>query len=114
MIYANVVLPVPGGPQNIIEGIFSESKNFLMGPLSPIRCFCPMKSSKVLGLYFDANGSWFAIYVNYTVFEEIFGLKKSLSHSMMCYLYKQLSEISFFKGSSQYSQQKGGSNVFSR
>ena len=66
-MYASVVFPVPGGPQNIIEGIFPDSKNFLMGPFSPVRCSCPMRSSRVLGLYFDAKGSYIGICVLYLV-----------------------------------------------
>ena len=66
-MYASVVLPVPGGPQNIMEGIFPDSKNFLMGPFSPVRCSCPMRSSRVLGLYFDAKGSYIGICVLYRV-----------------------------------------------
>ena len=65
MIYANVVLPVPGGPQNIIEGMLPDSMNFLIGPLSPTRCSWPMKSSNVLGLYFDAKGSYAGICLLY-------------------------------------------------
>ncbi len=66
-MYASVVLPVPGGPQNIMDGIFPDSKNFFMGPFSPMRCCCPMRSSRVLGLYFDAKGSYIGICVLYRV-----------------------------------------------
>ena len=56
-MYAKVVLPVPGGPQNIMDGILPVSKNFLIGPSFPTRCSCPTNSARVLGLYFDASGS---------------------------------------------------------
>lgn len=62
MIYARVVLPVPGGPQKIIEGILPDCKNLLIGPLSPTRCSCPMNPSNEEGLYFDANGSYTDMY----------------------------------------------------
>ena len=66
-MYASVVFPVPGGPQNIIDGIFPDSKNFLIGPFSPVRCSWPMRSSRVRGLYFDAKGSYIGICVLYRV-----------------------------------------------
>ena len=36
--FANVVLPVPGGPHNIIELRTPDCIIFLMAPLSPTRC----------------------------------------------------------------------------
>lgn len=56
IICANVDLPIPGFPQNIIEEILSLSISFLKTIPSPIRCFCPTNSSKFLGLKRDANG----------------------------------------------------------
>src|SRR5690348_6002622 len=52
-----VVLPVPGGPHRIIEGILPFSmavRNTL--PL-PVRCSCPTKSSNVCGRIRSANGA---------------------------------------------------------
>lgn len=53
---ANVVLPTPGGPHKIIDGIMPLSSNFLSAVFAPIRCSCPMKLSNDLGLILSANG----------------------------------------------------------
>ena len=62
IISAKVVLPVPGGPQNIRELSVSFSSIFRMVPFSPVRCSCPKTSSRVFGLNFSAKGMfWFKI-----------------------------------------------------
>jgi hypothetical protein len=56
IIFAIVVLPVPGGPQSIIEGILPCSIAVRkMLPL-PVRCCCPESSSSVVGLMRSASG----------------------------------------------------------
>jgi hypothetical protein len=54
---AIVVLPQPGGHRKSIEGIFFCSKKMRIGLFSPIRCFCPIHSSRVCGLSNDESGS---------------------------------------------------------
>ena len=56
IIRASVVLPTPGGPQNIIEPTvsFSISRRSILP--SPSKCFCPQNSSSVRGLSRDASG----------------------------------------------------------
>ena len=56
MMLASVVLPTPGGPQKIIEGMTLFFNVFSNTPLSPIRCSCPIKSSKDLGRNRSAKG----------------------------------------------------------
>jgi hypothetical protein len=58
MIFAMVVLPVPGGPQKIMEGteLISIATRRML-PL-PVRCSCPTNSDKVLGLIRSARGVW--------------------------------------------------------
>ena len=46
IICANVVLPIPGFPQNIIDEILSLSISFLKILPSPIKCFCPQTLAK--------------------------------------------------------------------
>ena len=53
---ASVVLPTPGGPQNIMEPILSLSIILRSTLPSPKRCFCPTNSSSVLGLRRAASG----------------------------------------------------------
>jgi hypothetical protein len=56
IILAMVVLPVPGGPHKIRDGIFPPSMAVRrMLPLSA-RCSWPTKSSRVCGLSRSANG----------------------------------------------------------
>jgi hypothetical protein len=52
-----VVLPVPGGPQRIMEGIlpFSMAVRRML-PL-PARCSCPTSSSRVCGRIRSARGA---------------------------------------------------------
>ena len=57
IILASVVLPTPGGPQNIIEVTLSLSIIFRSIFPSPIKCFCPTNSSKFTGLMREASGS---------------------------------------------------------
>jgi len=49
IIYVRVVLPDPGGPQNIREGISPFSIIFLKGVPSPMISSCPTKSLKDVG-----------------------------------------------------------------
>ena len=57
MTRAKVVLPVPGGPERIIE----DSWSFCMARLSrrpgPTMCSCPANSSMLRGRIRDASGS---------------------------------------------------------
>ena len=55
MISASVVLPVPEGPNNIIDLIESLSIASLSTEPSPSRCSCPKKSSRDFGLSKLAN-----------------------------------------------------------
>ncbi len=57
IICAIVVLPHPGGPQKIIEGILLFCKKTRIGLFSPTRCTCQTNSSKLLGLRSEAIGS---------------------------------------------------------
>ena len=56
MMFAKVVFPTPGGPQNIIEDICSCSSILLKIFPLPIKCFCPKNSSRFLGLTLTASG----------------------------------------------------------
>ena len=52
----NVVFPIPGGPQSIIDGINLLFIAVVMVPFWPIRCVCPISSDIFLGLIRSANG----------------------------------------------------------
>ena len=56
IISAKVVFPTPGGPQKIMEGILLFFNAFLIGPFSPTKCSCPIKSFRFKGLIRSANG----------------------------------------------------------
>ena len=56
MIWARVVLPTPGGPQKIIEAIWSPSISRRSTLPSPSRCACPANSSSVCGRSRAARG----------------------------------------------------------
>ena len=58
MTLARVVLPTPGGPQKIMEGMRSDSTIRLKTLPSPIRCCWPMISSRLCGLSLAASGSF--------------------------------------------------------
>ncbi len=60
MILASVVLPVPGGPQKIIEVGSSCAMASESGLPGPSRCSCPTNSSRVRGLMRSASGAWLA------------------------------------------------------
>lgn len=53
---ASVVLPVPGGPQSIMERRLPASSIFLRVPFSPTRCSCPTNSSNACGRTLSARG----------------------------------------------------------
>ena len=57
MMLAIVVLPVPGGPHKIMEGIFPFSMDLRNTLPAPVRCSCPTKSFKVCGRIRSANGA---------------------------------------------------------
>ena len=57
MILASVVFPTPGGPQNIMEDIWSRSISCLNILPFPRRCSWPTKSSKEEGLNRLASGA---------------------------------------------------------
>ena len=57
IIMARVVLPMPGGPQKIMLGICPLSINVRRTAPGPIRCCCPIYSSRVLGRSISANGT---------------------------------------------------------
>src|SRR3990172_7615753 len=57
MTLARVVLPLPGGPQRIIEGSRPPSIAFLSTRPSPTRCFWPTNSFSVDGLIRVASGA---------------------------------------------------------
>ena len=46
---ATVVLPVPGGPQKIIEPRLGAASRRVSAPSGPVRCSCPATSSSVCG-----------------------------------------------------------------
>jgi hypothetical protein len=52
-----VVLPLPGGPQKIIEGIVAFSIAVRRMLPFPARCCCPASSSNVAGLILSDNGA---------------------------------------------------------
>src|SRR5690349_931323 len=56
MILAMVVLPTPGGPHRIIDGMFPDWMALRMTPFLPVRCSCPMSSSSFEGLIRSARG----------------------------------------------------------
>src|ERR1700689_3871355 len=56
MIFASVVLPVPGGPQKMSEPVSSRSTWVRSGLPEPIRCSCPTYSSSVRGRMRSASG----------------------------------------------------------
>ena len=56
MSLATVVLPVPGGPQKIIERGASPSAIRRNGPLSPRRWSWPMTSASDFGRSLSASG----------------------------------------------------------
>ena len=55
--FARVVFPTPGGPQRIIEGIWSRSIIWRRIFPSPTRCSCPMKPERSRGRIRAASGS---------------------------------------------------------
>ena len=54
---ARLVLPVPGGPHSIKDGIPPTSRLCRSGVFSPITCSWPMKSEKSRGLILAAKGA---------------------------------------------------------
>ena len=56
MTLASVVLPLPGGPQKIIEGTTSRSSARRSARPGPSRCSCPTTSSSVRGRMRSARG----------------------------------------------------------
>ena len=65
IILAKVVLPVPGGPQNIrLVGSFLFTISVKILP-SPIISSCPTTLSKLSGLILSANGTLFISYIIY-------------------------------------------------
>src|ERR1700676_1139999 len=56
MIFASVVLPVPGGPQKIRDPVSSRSICVCSGFPGPIKCSCPAYSSSVRGRMRSASG----------------------------------------------------------
>src|ERR1700686_1711079 len=56
MIFASVVLPVPGGPQKMSDPVSSRSICVRSGLHGPIRCSCPAYSSSVRGRMRSASG----------------------------------------------------------
>ena len=56
-IRARVVLPTPGGPQKIADGMASRSIARRSGRPSPINCSCPANSSSVRGRIRAASGA---------------------------------------------------------
>ena len=56
MIFASVVLPVPGGPQKMSEPVSSRSICVRSGLPGPIRCSWPAYSSSVRGRMRSASG----------------------------------------------------------
>ena len=71
MMRASVVLPTPGGPQKIIDGISSDSMMRRSTFPGPSRCFCPANSSSVSGRRRAASG-WGAARSNMLVCLSIF------------------------------------------
>ncbi len=61
MIFASVVLPLPGGPQSINEGIWPLSINWRKACPLPTICSCPTNSSNVRGRIRAARGASFSI-----------------------------------------------------
>ncbi len=57
IIFASVVLPVPGGPQKIIDVGSSCSIASRSGLPGPSRCCCPTNSSSVRGRMRSASGA---------------------------------------------------------
>ena len=57
MMLAMVVLPVPGAPHKIIEGILPFSIAVLKILPFPARCSCPTRSSSVCGRIRSASGA---------------------------------------------------------
>ena len=56
IILASVVLPVPGGPQNISEGKKPLSICCRKAPYAPTKCSCPTYCASVVGRIRSANG----------------------------------------------------------
>src|SRR5437660_12331993 len=56
MIFARVVLPVPGGPQKMSEPVSSRSICVRSDLPGPIRCSCPTYSSSARGRIRSASG----------------------------------------------------------
>ena len=54
---ATVVLPVPGGPQKIIEPSEPERINRVSAPSSPVRCSWPTTSARFFGRSRSASGA---------------------------------------------------------
>jgi len=57
MICANVVFPVPGGPERMMEESVSCSMAERSAVPSPTTCSCPMKSWSFWGLRRNASGA---------------------------------------------------------
>ena len=57
IILARVVLPVPGGPQNIIDGIVLFLIRLVKILSFPSICSWPIKLSKLFGLILEDNGA---------------------------------------------------------
>ena len=56
IIEAKVVLPTPGGPQRIKEGIFPDSRALRRMASLPTRCSCPTYCSRFSGRSRSAKG----------------------------------------------------------
>lgn len=53
------MLTHPGGPQNMIAPRFPDLSRFLSNEWGPVKCFCPMKSSRLCGRSLSARGVLF-------------------------------------------------------
>ena len=72
IIFARVVLPVPGGPQKIIDGMVLFWIRLYKGFPLPNICSWPTKSSIFFGLILDDNGddesdSFLPVYSNKSI-----------------------------------------------
>ena len=56
MMVARVVLPMPGGPQSIIEGMWPDSISVRSTAPLPTRCCWPIYSSRFRGRSISAKG----------------------------------------------------------
>ena len=54
---ATVVLPLPGGPQKIIEPSEGAASRRVSAPFGPVRCSWPETSASVIGLSRSASGA---------------------------------------------------------